>query len=94
MDTINKLQQQLQMAQEQIKNLSGDLQTANRESVASRKRTEVEKFKTQLKSYEADTKAKNQISMDKIKSAVNLETEKMRIANQSAAKELQKGNKK
>ena len=94
MDTINKLQQQLQMAQEQIKNLSGDLQTANRESVASRKRTEVEKFKTQLKSYEADTKAKNQISMDKIKSAVNLETEKMRIANQSATKELQKGNKK
>ena len=94
MDTINKLQQQLQMAQEQIKNLSGDLQTANRESIASRKRTEVEKFKTQLKSYEADTKAKNQISMDKIKSAVNLETEKMRIANQSATKELQKGNKK
>ena len=94
MDTINKLQQQLQMAQEQIKNLSGDLQTANRESVASRKRTEVEKFKTQLKSHEADAKAKNQISMDKIKSAVNLETEKMRIANQSAAKELQKGSKK
>ena len=94
MDTINKLQQQLQMAQEQIKNLSGDLQTANRESVASRKRTEVEKFKTQLKSYESDTKAKNQISIDKIKSAVNLETEKMRIANQSATKELQKGNKK
>ena len=94
MDTINKLQQQLQMAQEQIKNLSGDLQTANRESIASRKRTEVEKFKTQLKSYESDTKAKNQISIDKIKSAVNLETEKMRIANQSATKELQKGNKK
>ena len=94
MDTINKLQQQLQMAQEQIKNLSGDLQTANRESVASRKRTEVEKFKSQLKSHEADTKAKNQISIDKIKSAVNLETEKMRIANQSAAKELQKGSKK
>ena len=94
MDTIKQLQQQLQMAQEQIKNLSGDLQTASRESVASRKRTEVEKFKTQLKSYESDAKAKNQISMDKIKSAVNLETEKMRIANQSATKELQKGSKK
>jgi|TARA_R110000824_G_scaffold2197_8_gene10313 hypothetical protein len=93
MDTIKQLQQQLQMAQEQIKNLSGDLQTASRESVASRKRTEVEKFKTQLKSYESDAKAKNQISMDKIKSAVNLETEKMRIANQSATKELQKGKK-
>ena len=93
MDTIKQLQQQLQMAQEQIKNLSGDLQTASRESVASRKRTEVEKFKTQLKSYESDAKTKNQISMDKIKSAVNLETEKMRIANQSATKELQKGKK-
>ena len=91
MDIIKQLQQQLQGAQEQIKKLSGDLQTAHRESVSSRKRTEVEKFKSQLKGYEADTKAKNQVSINQIKSAVNLETEKMKMENQS--KELQKGEK-
>ena len=32
----------LQQAQEQIKRVSGDLQTAQRESVASRQRTEEE----------------------------------------------------
>ena len=93
MDTINKLQQQLQMAQEQIKNLSGDLQTANRESIASRKRTEVEKFKSQLKEYEADTKANNKISVNNLKSAVNLEAKKMQLNVEAAKKELQGGKK-
>ena len=90
MDIIKQLQQQLQGAQEQIKKLGGDLQTAHRESVSSRKRTEVEKFKSQLKGYEAEQKAKNQISINQVKSAVNLETEKMKLQNESN-KELQKG---
>ena len=90
MDIIKQLQQQLQGAQEQIKKLGGDLQTAHRESISSRKRTEVEKFKSQLKGYEAEQKAKNQISINQVKSAVNLETEKMKLQNESN-KELQKG---
>ena len=45
---INQLQGQLEQAQQQIKELSGDLQTADRESVHAKKRLEVEKFKTQL----------------------------------------------
>ena len=44
-DEVGKLQAMLQQAQEQIKQLSGDLQTAHREAIAARKRTEVEKFK-------------------------------------------------
>ena len=44
-DINAKLQQQLQGAQEQIKQLSGDLQTRDREAVNLRKRVEVEKFK-------------------------------------------------
>jgi len=47
-DIIAKLQQQLQSAQEQIKQLSGDLQTRDREAVNLRKRVEVEKFKTDM----------------------------------------------
>ena len=93
MDIVQQLQQQLQGAQEQIKKLSGDLQTAHRESISSRKRTEVEKFKTQLKNYESDAKAKNQVSINQVKNAVNLETEKMRLASQSATKELRGGKK-
>ena len=41
-------QQQIEALTEQVKNLQGDLQTANREGVQDRKRVEVEKFKTKL----------------------------------------------
>jgi hypothetical protein len=47
-DIIQKLQQQLEQAQGQIKQLSGDLQTRDRESVNLRKRVEVEKFKSDM----------------------------------------------
>ena len=47
-DMIQQLQQQLQGAQEQIKQLKGDLQTRDRESVNLRKKVEVEKFKGDL----------------------------------------------
>ena len=48
MDTIAQLQQQLQQAGEQIKDLKGDLQSRDREAVNLRKKMEVEKFKTDL----------------------------------------------
>jgi hypothetical protein len=87
MDIVQQLQQQLQQSQEAIKNLQGDLQTANRESVSARKRTEVEKFKGELKSHELDNKAANQMSANKLTSAVKLEAEKMRLRNDAANKE-------
>jgi len=93
MDLVTQLQNQLQQAQEKIKDLSGDLQTAHRESLSSRKRTEVEKFKSQLKEYEADTKANNKISINNLKSAVNLEAKKMQVEGDSARKELRGGKK-
>ncbi len=40
--------QQIQMMDEEIKKLQGDLQTANRAEGQSRKKVEVEKFKTGL----------------------------------------------
>ena len=57
MDIVQQLQQQLQGAQEQIKKLSGDLQTRDRESVNLRKRIEVEKFKTELDGVSQKAKA-------------------------------------
>ena len=47
-DLIAQLQQQLQGAQEEIKKLSGDLQTRDRESINLRKKVETEKFKSRL----------------------------------------------
>jgi hypothetical protein len=79
-DMIAQLQQQLQGAQEQIKSLEGDLQTAQREDINSRKRVEVEKFKGKLKEQEYDSKTQNKASIDKLSNAVKLESEKLRLA--------------
>ena len=88
-DQVAQLQQQLQGAQEQIKKLSGDLQTSNRAEVQSRKRTEVEKFKGKLKEQEYDSKTQNKVSIDKLSSAVKLESEKLRLTTEVEKKRSQ-----
>ena len=92
MDIVQQLQGQLQQAQEAVKNLEGDLQTAHRESISARKRTEVEKFKSELKSQESQAKAANRLAVGKLENAVNLESEKLRINNENNLRqeELQK----
>jgi len=79
-DEIAQLQGQLQQAEEQIKELSGDLQTARRESVSARQRTEVEKYKTKLSSSETQTKADAKVAVGKLENVVKLEqvSEKLR----------------
>ena len=87
MDIVQQLQQQLQQAQAAVKNLQGDLQTAHRESISSRKRTEVEKFKTELKSQESESKSANRLAVGKLESAVKLEAEKLRLRGQAQEKQ-------
>ena len=82
-DTIAQLQSQIQQYEEQLKKVSGDLQTAHRESVSSRKRSEVEKFKGRLKEIELDEKSKSKNSVDRLDNAVSLETEKLRMRGQT-----------
>ena len=91
MDIVQQLQQQLQQAQEAVKNLQGDLQTANRESGSARKRTEVEKFKAELKSHESQTKSATNLAVSKLENAVDLETQKLRLRNQADEKLQRKG---
>ena len=86
MDIVQQLQQQLQQSQEAIKNLQGDLQTAHRESLSARKRTEVEKFKTEMKSQESDSKSASKLAIGKLENAVKLETEKLRLRGQAQDK--------
>ena len=87
MDIVQQLQGQLQQAQEAVKNLEGDLQTAHRESISARKRTEVEKFKGELKSQESQAKSANNIAVGKLESAVKLEAEKLRLRGQAQEKQ-------
>ena len=87
MDIVQQLQQQLQQSQEAIKNLQGDLQTAHRESLSARKRTEVEKFKTEMKSQESDSKSASKLAIGKLENAVKLETEKLRLRGQIQEKQ-------
>ena len=82
-DQIQQLQQALAGAQEQIKKVSGDLQTAHRESIQARKRTEVEKFKAELKGQTLESKTANKLSVDRLKDAVKLESEKLRLSSQA-----------
>ena len=90
-DEVGKLQGMLQQAQEQIKKLGGDLQTAHRESISSRKRTEVEKFKTKLKEQELDSKLNSKLQVGRLTDAVKLESEKLRMNTRGQA---QKGKEK
>ena len=94
-DEVAKLQGMLGQAQEQLKKLSGDLQTQEREAVSSRKRTEVEKFKTRLKEQELEHKSNSKLSANKLTSAVKLEAEKLRLRGEAqlAKEKSQKGAK-
>jgi hypothetical protein len=95
MDVVAQLQQQLQGAQEQIKKLSGDLQTRDRESVNLRKQTEVEKFKGRLKEQEFSSKSDSKIAVGRLSNAVKLESEKLRLASDAEKRsQTQKGAKK
>ena len=82
-DQIQQLQQSLAEAKDQIKKVSGDLQTAHRESIQARKRTEVEKFKAELKGQSLESKTANKLSVDRLKVAVKLESEKLRLSSQA-----------
>ena len=87
MDIVAQLQGQLQQAQEAVKNLEGDLQTAHRESISARKRTEVEKFKATLKSQESESKSANKLAVGTLENAVKLEVEKSRLRGQAQEKQ-------
>ena len=82
-EQIQQLQQALAGAQEQIKKVSGDLQTAHRESIQARKRTEVEKFKAELSKDSSSRKAEDKLAIGRLKDAVKLESEKLRTSSQT-----------
>jgi hypothetical protein len=79
-----QLMQQVQAMQEQIKNLEGDLQTAQRESVHDRKRVEVEKFKSRLADIASDAKSDRRVQLNNLQNKVKLEAEKLANVSKEA----------
>jgi hypothetical protein len=69
------MQSYIQQLEEQVKKLSGDLQTAERETMSSRKRAETEKFKSRLNEIQNDTKFKTKVQVDNLKRIVDSETQ-------------------
>ncbi len=64
---VQKLQSIISQLQDQIKNLSGNLQTAQRESVTDRKRVEVEKFKSKLNTSRSSIDSQMKVDAEKLK---------------------------
>ena len=71
MSTINKLSAQVEQATTEIKKLQGDLQTADRIAVGSKKAVEVEKFKTSLNNIIANLKKDESIQEKTLEYEVN-----------------------
>ena len=77
-DQRKQMAQQIQSLQGQVKQLSGDLQTAQRESVQDRKRVEVKEFEKKLAKAEAKVEMattlhnkRSQDELEKLKDAVS-----------------------
>ena len=66
-----QMQSYIKQLEKQIKDLSGDLQTSQRENVHSRKQVEAQKFKSQLKDIMTDMKFNNKVKLEKLKNVVD-----------------------
>ena len=64
---VQRMQSIIGQLQDQIKILSGDLQTAQRESIADRKRVVVEKFKSQVGNAVTKANADTRVNAEKVK---------------------------
>jgi len=85
-DEMIKMQGMIQQLQEQLKTVSGDKQTTDRENLHLKQRVEVEKFKTKLKESESDTKASNKLALGQLTNAVKLESERLRLDSNAKMK--------
>ena len=64
---VQQMQGIIKQLQDQIKILSGDLQTAQRESMSDRKRVEVQKFKSELNKVVTGAKAQQKVNTERTK---------------------------
>ena len=68
---MSKMQSYIQQLEGQIKELSGDLQTADREAVHAKKQVITEKFKTDLKEISSDVKFKERVKLGELEKVID-----------------------
>ena len=68
---MQQMQQYIATLENQVKELKGDLQTADRETVSARKRTETEKFKSRLTEVIEQGKSKEKDKLLKLNAAID-----------------------
>ena len=68
---MSQMQGYIQQLEEQVKKLSGDLQTSEREAVNARKQTITQKFKTGLDSVLNDIKDKERKNLNKLENVID-----------------------
>jgi len=78
MNTIKMLQQQVAQQEEEIKDLKGDLQTADRETVGARKRLEVEKFKSELSDQASKAQAATSLYDSRLKDSLAMQKQSVK----------------
>ena len=66
-----KMQSYIQQLEGQIKELTGDLQTADREAVHAKKQVITEKFKTDLNEIVSETKYKERVKINKLEGVID-----------------------
>jgi len=79
LDLIKQYEQVIAQMQEEIKKLKGDLQTAERETMHARQRTELSKFQAKLKEQEARVKAIRELAEKRLYDTVDNVKEKFKI---------------
>ena len=72
MDEMEQMRQLVNNMDAQIKNLEGDLQTAQRETMHAKQQSEVSKFKSHLAEIEAKAGADRKVTASKLDAAVKI----------------------
>jgi hypothetical protein len=66
-----KMQSYIQQLEGQVKELTGDLQTADREAVHAKKQVITEKFKTDLNEIASDAKYKERVKINQLEGVID-----------------------
>ena len=85
---MQKLMQQVQQQEDQIKKLQGDLQTAQRESVHDRKRVEVKEFEKKLAKAEAKAEMATQLYKSRASDELSKLKEEVKEVTKSVDKQV------
>ncbi|HIG58878.1 MAG TPA: hypothetical protein EYQ21_05745 [Flavobacteriales bacterium] len=93
-DEVGRLEAELEQAQEQIKELSGDLQTREREVYHAKQKAELEKFKGDLDAQSNKAKAAGTVFEKRLQDATGQISKEVREAAKDTKQDTSSSSKK